>query len=218
MNRFFIVITLIIVAVFAKIFYDDIYIYQGENVDTTLKILKMNQNYIQKSAIHLNMNPRIIASIIYAERRLNINIIDRYENLLGHLGLDTSIGIAQIRVSTASWIINSSVDTSSAFCVPQKYWGFVPQAKTTEEILGILQNDSLNIVLASLYVKQMMTYWGKYKYPINDCVDILATLYSKGIYIKGTNTIIVPHKNPVSNKMGKVAKAFYNSKYLSFIY
>jgi len=215
MNRFFIVITLFILSIFLMKMYNDIFVFQGEEkIDDTLEILRKNQSYIQKAALLLKINPRIIASIIFSERRLNMNIIDKYENLLGYLGLDTSIGIAQIRVGTGIWIIHNSTDTTSVFCLEKRYWRVVPKAGSREDMLEILQNDSLNIVLAILYVKQMMTYWKKHNFPIDNRVDIIATLYSKGIYKQGTNTLIIPHRYPISNKMGKIAKAFYNSNQL----
>ena len=64
------------------------------------KIIKDNAAYIISAAEEFGVNPGILAATIYAEQRLNVNWVDDATDAFAHI-FDTSIGIAQVKVSTA---------------------------------------------------------------------------------------------------------------------
>ena len=63
-------------------------------------ILTENASYIKDAAKKFGVNPGILAAVIYTELRLNVDSVDKYTDLPLHF-LDTSIGVSQIKISTA---------------------------------------------------------------------------------------------------------------------
>ena len=66
------------------------------------KIIKDNADTIIKAGEKFNVNPAIIAGCIYAEQTINVDVKDKYiDPLVYSYGIDVSLGIGQVRISTA---------------------------------------------------------------------------------------------------------------------
>lgn len=72
-----------------------------------------------------------------------------------------------------------------------------------------LENDSLNIMYASAYLRIIMSLWEKAGFPIDDRADILGTLYSTGLF-KRDGKERKPNGSPKANKFGKEVGEQYN--------
>ena len=171
------------------------------------KIIKDNATYIISAAEEFGVNPGILAATIYAEQRLNVDWKDDYiDGIVGFYGVDTSIGIGQLRISTAKFIEKEGyMPTLSAkdggWNIP--LIGFV---HGTEQMVRekTLENSELNIKYAAGYLKYFQDEW-KNVYPdIDGKTDILATLYNLG------HEQTSPNSNPKPNDFGKFAKENYS--------
>ena len=80
--------------------YNDV-ISEDENI---LQLFKQNENIIKKYCFSYKVEPRIYIAVVYGELINNFNQFDRFDNLRSELGLDPSIGFAQIKISTAIWL------------------------------------------------------------------------------------------------------------------
>ncbi|MBU1680059.1 MAG: hypothetical protein KKD86_14630, partial [Bacteroidetes bacterium] len=72
-----------------------------------------------------------------------------------------------------------------------------------------LENDSLNIMYASAYLRIITSLWEKAGFPIDDRADILGTLYSTGLF-KRDGKERKPNGSPKANKFGKEVGEQYN--------
>lgn len=95
----FIILSIIIGLIIIK--YHTVYIDKDKN---TIRLFKLNENIIKRYCSIYKVEPRIYISIVYGELINNFNEFDEFDNLRAELGLDPSVGFAQMKVSTFSWI------------------------------------------------------------------------------------------------------------------
>ncbi|MBE7052211.1 MAG: RHS repeat-associated core domain-containing protein [Ruminococcaceae bacterium] len=170
------------------------------------KIIKDNASYIISAAQNFGVNPGILAATIYAEQRLNVDWKDDYiDGIVGFYGMDTSIGIGQVKISTAKLMEDEGYmpkisQTDAGWNVP--IIGFVhgSEQMAREKVLEI---PELNIKYAAGYLKYFQDEWEAVYPDIDGKTDILATLYNLGH--KQTS----PNSNPKPNDFGKFAKENY---------
>ncbi len=156
--------------------------------------------------------------MIYAEWRLNVNVLDTYENIFASLGNNTSMGLAQIRIATAKWIFDTVPDSNSNYFLGLKYYKLLPKYEKREDIVKFLENDSTNCILAAFHLRQIIERWKKAQFDISNRPEIIATLYSYGLFDRDDGTEIVPHEKPRSNLFGKIAADFFYSKKMRGIF
>lgn len=178
------------------------------------EILHKYKNEIIKSANIVNISPRIIASIIYAEHKLNVKT---GENILDYVfaksGYNSSMGIAQVKINTAFWIEEQIHNPQNQFYLGEEIRNKVPLSKNWEELIDKLDNPKTNILYASCYIAMINKLWELVLELINsgkNKVGIIATIYSLGIMDSETR-IRVPHIDAKMNNFGKTAQEFYNS-------
>lgn len=191
--------------------YKEYFIFTGEKEGLVLEELSQKAGLIKKSTERLDIDPRLLASIIYAEKRLNVTLIDSFEDLYARLGHNSSIGLAQIRVNTAKWIIANAKDSTSDYFIEKKYLQWLPGYQSNEDVIRLLKEDSTNCMLAALHIQQIIQRWKRVGFDISVRPEIIATLYSYGLVNRDTGEEIIPHGKPMSNLLGKVAKRFYDS-------
>ena len=161
-------------------------------------LIKENKNNIIDAANEFGVNPGILGAIIYTEQFNNVNMLDYYfDDFGGKLGLDTSIGLAQVKISTAKMLEEE---------------GYMPRItvsdneRKTENAKRIeaLNDPQTNIRYAAAYLKYIQDIW-KDVYPeIDGRTAILATLYNTGAYGEEG-----PRSNPKPNDFGRYAKGKY---------
>jgi len=196
--------------------YQSHFVFRGEEEEVVRKKLSDNAFFINDASQKLDVDPRLLASVIYAESRVNVNLLDSFEREYASLGNNTSIGLAQIRINTAKWIMDTVRDTSSVYSLDSQYDKWVPSYNTREDIIKLLENDSTNCLLAAIHLKQIIQRWHRSGYDIENRPDIVMTLYSYGLFRRENGSEIIPHANPRSNFLGKVAANFFNSNQLKW--
>ncbi len=175
----------------------------AEHPDTTLVKLQQRAELIEKASKIFDVNSKILTAIIYTERTLNYTWEDdALDNLLAVAGLNSSIGFCQVKLKTAYWIEVQLNDANSVYFPSKKYKGKLSLSNSPKEIITKLENDSLNIMYASAYLRIIMSRWEKGGFPIDNRADILGTLYSTGLF-KRDGTERKPNGNPKANEFGK---------------
>ena len=170
-------------------------------------IIKNNAEYIISAAKEFNIDPGVLAATIYAEQRLNVDWKDDYiDGICGFYGVDTSIGIGQVRISTAKFVEENGYMPK----VIKEEWGWniplVGFVNGTEQMAREkeLENPSKNIRYAAAYLRYFQDLWEE-EYPeIGSSVEILATLYNLG------HEQTSPNSEPKANDFGNFAKDNYN--------
>lgn len=178
----------------------------AEHPDTTLSKLKQRQELIELASQIFDVDSKILLSIIYIERTKNYTWEDgALDNLLAEAGLNSSIGFCQVKLKTAYWIEVQLNDTSSVYFSSRKYKEKLNLSNSPKKIIAKLENDSLNIMYASAYLRIIISRWEKMGFPIDKRADILGTLYSTGLF-KRNGKERLPNGNPKANIFGKLVE------------
>ena len=172
------------------------------------EIISNNAQNIIDAAAFFNVDPVILASTIYAELRLNVNWVDALtDKICGFYGIDTSIGIAQIKVSTAKELekkgyMPTVTETDGGWNVP--FFGYIYGTETMARSKR-LGESCTNIRYAAAYLSYIQDIWNE-EYPsIYSDTGVQATLFNRGAY--GENG---PHSNPNNNSFGQFAEDNYD--------
>lgn len=147
------------------------------------QIIRDNAQFIINAAAEFGVNPGILAATIYAEQRLNVNWIDDVtDGIGGFYGIDTSIGVAQVKVSTAKFLEEQGympkiTSQDGGWNIPRIE--FVNGTETMARA-KMLEDPETNIRYAAAYLSYYQNRW-KVAYPeIDGRTAILATLYNQG--------------------------------------
>ena len=177
-------------------------------------ILLKHQSEINNAALETGVSARLLASIIYAEHKLNYNLEDKIlDGVLAQIGYNSSVGVAQIKVNTASWIKENIHNVNSPFYLGNKIMILVPDTKSREKTIEELSDPKLNILYAACYIAMIEKLWnvqftdfslGKIK------EGIIATLYCLGI-VRSDGSIRYPHMDAKMNNFGTTAQEFFGS-------
>ncbi|MFA3782598.1 hypothetical protein ABRY23_05975 [Melioribacteraceae bacterium 4301-Me] len=142
--------------------------------------------------------PRLYVATIYAELHNNYNIIDRFDEFRAKIGMDPSVGFAQMRVSTAIWIEDYYSDNKIIF-----------KSNSYEELVNKIIDDSTNIVYSTFYIKLIHDRLLK-KFHKKPSVKTIASYYGRGIdYYRGDEIDSLYY-----NQIGITAEEFFYSDML----
>ena len=160
-------------------------------------VIKENKNSIINASEEFGVNPGILGAIIYTEQINNVNLLDYYfDDVGGMLGLDTSVGLAQVKISTAKMLEEE---------------GYMPKITVAEnerktenaKRIEALNDPETNIRYAAAYLKYFQDRWKEVYPEIDGRTAILASLYNLG----EENTS--PNSSPKPNPFGEDAKSHY---------
>ncbi len=174
------------------------------------KVIKDNASYICNAAKAYNVAPQSVAACIFAEQSQNVDFIDAVTDWTGFYFMDTSVGIGQVRMSTAEFLENQNyVSKASAneggWDVP--IIGFVHGTERMARYKRLENNES-NTIYAAAYLKYFVDIWSQEFSDIPERTDILATLYNLG------HEITKPNSNPSPNTFGTYADENYDMMYI----
>lgn len=62
--------------------YREHFIFRGQNEEIVRSTLEKKSYFINNAAKKLDIDPRLLASVIYAEWRLNVNLLDSYSSAI----------------------------------------------------------------------------------------------------------------------------------------
>jgi len=192
-NKKYIIIILSVIIGLIIIKY---HIFYTNNYKNTLRLFKRNENIIKKYCLIYKVEPRIYIAIVYGELNNNFNEFDQFDNLRAEIGLDPSVGFAQMKVSTFSWIEKNIKDK------------LIKKSRNNKELLKKIKYDTTNIMYSILYIKNINELFLN-KYGKNASVKSLGTYYSIGIdygkdHVDSSN----------SNIVGETAEKFYYTNLL----
>lgn len=160
-----------------------------------------HRNTINNVCLLYDIDPRIYVSVVYSELINNYNALDNYDEFRARIGMNPSLGFAQMRVSTCVWLENNYSGNYG-----------IHLSKTRVELVNKMINDSINIHYSCLYINLIKKRFEE-TYPRGMIASKhLATYYGKGID-ESNETITTL----TINKMGVTADSFYYShKLLKF--
>lgn len=183
----------------------------AEHPDLTLFKFKEQSANIEYASKTFDIDPLKISSIIYVERVNNFTWQDEYfDDYLAKKGQNSSIGFCQVKMKTAYWIECQLADSLSEFYPGKKYRCVLSVSKSPQEIIDKLKDVRTNLCYASAYMRIIQSYWKNKGYSIDDRVDIIATIFSYGIFSRSTGEPLKPNANPKSNWFGEQALEIYN--------
>lgn len=166
------------------------------SVKAAKKIIMDNADAIKDAAEEFDVDPVTIAGCIYAEQVLNVDWKDMlFDSPLSFL--DTSIGIGQIKVSTAIMLEDMGYIQREP-----KFWYLSSGVPVYHPLSHDLLDNRTNIRYVAAYLKAWQDVWST-KLDISDMPDILATLYNLGKNAKFPNT------SPKPNAFGTFVKNSY---------
>ncbi len=181
------------------------------NEHDVLIAIQEHHELIVAASSSFGISPRLVASIIYSERFLNFNWEDALlDGLFAESGYNSSIGFAQIKVTTAFWIEKEVHNAQSLYYLGNEAAQRIPRSTSRSELIHRLLNDSINILYCCAYVAMIQHRWESTGAFLSDQnkAGIVATLYSLGVMLSD-GTERTPHPNPQMNHFGETAQKFY---------
>ena len=152
-------------------------------------IIVRNKKTIKSAAKQYNVDANVLASCIYVEQYYNYDWIDDVTDV-SLFFLDTSVGVAQVKVSTATLLIQNSYLQS-----PEN-----GQTKPLQIAKKLRYDNAYNIQCAAAYLSYLEAYWDK-EYDVSTDPAIWGTLYNMGPR--------TPHGKPQPNWFGKKVGGYY---------
>ena len=180
-------------------------------------IIVNNATAIKNAGAYYGVNPAIIAACIFTEQVTNVNVLDSLTDIPAYFA-DTSIGIGQVKVSTARMLedegyiqkttLHDSYDEWHGNNFVQREVWYAPaygyvEGTRDKAIAYRLTVESENINYVAAYLRYFQDRW-KDVYPeIDGRTAVLATLYNLG---ENANS---PNPNPILIQFGVDAKNEY---------
>lgn len=161
-------------------------------------IIESHSDLIQENCRLFNIHPRAYASIIYGELKNNYNEWDRFDTFRARIGMDPSLGFAQIKVSTFMWIEDNYANEQH-----------ISKSNSKDELIDKMLNDSINICYSVFYVKLISDKISE-KFNTKPSVKTIASYYAKGIDYYKIDSLDLSYYNQV----GISSEEFYISNKL----
>ncbi len=160
------------------------------------ELFVQNSDIIKKYCSIYHLEPRKYISIVYGELINNYNEFDKFDSLRAVLGFDSSVGYAQLKVSTASWLEKNYNLQLRIF-----------PSKNRDELIRRICNIEWNIKYSVFYIGLIEK---EYKKIFSERIDVntLGAHYGRGIDY-GKEIV-----QKLYNNIGKSAKSFYYSDML----
>lgn len=189
---------------------------QGHS-DVGETILRAYRAEIARAAIDFHQSPRVLASVIFAERSLNVRPAKSMaEGLAARLGYNASLGVAQVKVRTAYYVERHLGELSGDLAPCEEARQKLLVCSASGERIERLEQPFTNLLYAAAYVALISNTWAEVLNAVelqDSRVGIIATLYSLGLELPDGSPR-VPHPNPKMNGFGETAQRFYDRSIL----
>ncbi|MCB0749682.1 MAG: hypothetical protein KDC90_19655, partial [Ignavibacteriae bacterium] len=157
------------------------------------ELFNKRRDIIKNYCLDYELDARKYIAVIYGELINNFNKFDRFDEIRAEIGLDPSIGFAQIKISTFYWL--------------EENFGYnigVSSSQNREELIKRITDDEWNIRYSVFYVKLIEKEYKK-KFLETISVSTLGALYGSGIDYEKEITY------EIMNDIGDSAQSFYSS-------
>ena len=144
------------------------------------------EQYILEAGQEFGVDPAMVATAIAVEQANNVNIFDLADVPAGLIGVDTSIGVGQVKISTAETVENANYIEKS-----QNHWDRVWR----------LTDRKTNIRYVAAYLAYVRDIWIQQFPGFERHPDIWWTVYNTGR--------LNAHPNPAPGLLGAEANTFY---------
>lgn len=196
----------------------------AESHEKTYSKIIERKEMILLASEKFDVNPTFLSAVIYTERTKNYDWTDEaFDEAIARVGQNSSLGFSQVKMKTAYFIERQLSDSTSKFYCGKKYENILMVSKTPFQIIEKLQNDSLNILYASAYLRVIQSFWSNSGYSIDDKPEIIGSLYQLGLF-HPNGKVREPHFYPKANEFGEKVKEsielfsdFENGKFNLFI-
>lgn len=159
-------------------------------------LVKKYSNFIKRAGQEFEVNSVIVGAVIYQEQSTNVNFVDALTDYIGGvLGLNTSIGVGQVRVATAAALENYYEELK--LFVKENLFSDLNTVR-----VEMLKDPQTNVRYVAAKIHFSEKRWRDAGYDISDKPEILGTLYN----IEDVNQPIEPHDNSEPNEFGKGVK------------
>jgi len=183
------------------------------HVDLAVALLREHRGEISLAALEFGQPPRLLASVIFAERSSNVRSGKTFaEEVTAHCGFDSSLGIAQVKVSTAHWIEEHLRDLDFYGVVNDATMLRMGGGSRRGGLIARLNEPSTNLLYAAAYVALIRQAWApvlQMQEMASRRAGLIATLYSLGL-VRSDGSLRLPHPNPELNRFGEIAQGFYD--------
>lgn len=177
------------------------------------EIIHEQKENIQRAAEKFHISPRLLASIIYAERTLNERPgRDVVDMILARTGYNSSLGIAQVKVGTGIWIEEQLNNPDGPVYLGANRASWIVKSQSREELIERLADPKRNLLYASAYAAMIIRLWHPILSEPNNshfAAGLIATLYSLGIE-RADGSLRMPHANSALNEFGRAAQRYYD--------
>jgi hypothetical protein len=191
------------------------------HADVAQSILDEHRESIVRAAREFHQEPRILASVIFAERALNVRPAKSLaEGLAAKIGYNASLGVAQIKVQTATWIEKHLGDLCGAFSPSDETKERLAPSMMRGALIDRLEEPFTNLLYAAAYLALITKMWAEILNAPElqgSRVGIIATLYSLGLQLPD-GSLRAPHRHPRMNHFGEVAQTFYDGFILQEVF
>jgi hypothetical protein len=180
----------VIIIITLSFFFD--FCNNYENEFKNLDVIINNENYIKKYCKEFNIPIDVFKSVILAELELNYNYYDELDEFRARIGLNPSIGVCQIKISTCQWIEQNSTNI------------LITKSTSLDDLIDKMILPKYNILYACNYLNIINErYYECFnKFPN---LKILASYYGCGV----DNNI--PLNPEYYNILGEKAVIIYNT-------
>ena len=165
----------------------------GEGGSQRRPQLTQAEVYIYRASEEFGVNPAMIATVIAVEQAYNVNIFDLADIPMGLLGMDTSVGYGQVKISTAELLENQQ---------------YIEKSRSRWDRVWRLTDKKVNIRYVAAYLAYVRDIWVEQCPYFETRPDIWWTIYNTGN--------INAHPNPAPGLLGNEANAYYS--YYSWLF
>ena len=125
-------------------------------------IITENAESIFEAAEKFDVDPYVLAGCIYVEQIKNVDLKDEFDStLVLKAGFDSSVGIGQIKVSTAKLLQEEGY---MPYIEKPTFWGGLLGMTREAKIAFELEDNETNIYYAAAYLKYISNEWAE-EYP-----------------------------------------------------
>ena len=153
------------------------------NKPTLLRI----EEYMIEAGKEFGVDPAMIATVIAVERANNVNIFDLADVPAGMVGIDTSVGMGQVRISTAKMLEDAN---------------YIEKSRNRWDRISRLADKETNIRYVAAYLAYVRDIWILQDPNFEQHPDIWWTIYNTGK--------TQAHPNPAPGALGDQANIYYS--------